>query len=803
MRLRPLRENAVEQVLSKSSDGLIGKSVARPQAQRAVSGRGYYTDDIVAAGMAHAVFLRSPHAHARIGKVDLEAVRSAPGVIAAFSGADLAKICKPWQTRLALLPGHYSAAQPAMAIDESCWQGEAVAIVVAESRAQAEDSLELVQIEWDGLPAVVDPEGALAQDAPLAHGDLQSNLAVDHIIEKGDLAAAFDNAATIVEHKFHFGRQTGVTLEPRSVLATFDRRTELLTVYQSTQVPFQMREIYAEQLGLHPDQVRVIVPDVGGAFGLKLHAYADEIAVVATAMLVGRPIRFTADRLESFVSDSHAREAIATARMAVGKDGMISGLEVDLIGGFGAYSIYPRSSIGEIMQTIQLVGACYEFPAYRGRMRGAYQNKPPSGAYRGVGEPLAMAITEQMIELGAAAIGMDPLEFRRRNYRKTSREPTTTTAGVVLEELSLQTCQHKLIERMNYDELRREQTTLRNRGVYRGIGLSAFIEMSAGPSLYGPQGIKIAGHEACRLRLEGSGRIQAFSSSTDQGQGIATGISQVIAAEFGIPFDAVRITCGDTSLTPYGSGAWASRGMSYGGEAALLAARQLRSNVLTIAASLVHVNAADLRIENGIIYDAKGVERTTVANVAATAYYRPHQIPLGLVPPLEIQELFFAKNVPYLSGNGIQAALVEVDIGTGLVSLLKCWVVDDCGRVINPQLVDEQIRGGLVQAIGGALYEHCVYSNDGQLLNGTLADYLLPMAGEMPDIDVLHVSTPTFSTQLGAKGVGEAGTIGGLGCIWTAVNDALRPLGARVTHQPFTPEHILDCIAAASSGKAR
>ena len=301
-----------------------------------------------------------------------------------------------------------------------------------------------------------------------------------------------------------------------------------------------------------------------------------------------------------------------------------------------------------------------------------------------------------------------------------------------------------------------------------------------------------------------AGRIRPDSSLlefTDQGQGIATGISQVIAAELGIPFEAVRITCGDTNLTPYGSGAWASRGMSYGGEAALLAARQLRANVLAIAASLLQVNAAD-PTRMGIC-DAAGVEQTTVANVAATACYSPHQIPLSTVPPLEVQERFFAKNVPYLSGNGIQAALVEVDIGTGLVSLLKCWVVDDCGRVINPQLVDEQIRGGLVQAIGGALYERCIYSEDGQLLNGTLADYLLPMAGEMPDIDVFHVSTPTFSTQLGAKGVGEAGTIGGLGCIWTAVNDALRPLGARVTHQPFTPEHVLDCIAAASSGKAR
>jgi carbon-monoxide dehydrogenase large subunit len=350
---------------------------------------------------------------------------------------------------------------------------------------------------------------------------------------------------------------------------------------------------------------------------------------------------------------------------------------------------------------------------------------------------------------------------------------------------------------MNYDALRHEQAELRKRGIWCGIGLSAFIEITGvGPGLYGPQGVKVSAHEACRVSLQRGGKVRCETSVTDQGQGTLDGLAQVIAEEFGVEPAEIQVIAGDTARTPYGGGAWASRGMALGGEAALRASRTVRSQVLMIAGALLQTDPADLSLRGGAVVGKTGAVHMSLAELADIVRFRPDMIPLHEIPTLEAFEQFVPRTLPYLATNGIQAALVEVDAGLGTVRVLRFWVVDDCGRVINPQLVDEQIRGGVVQGIGAALYEHCVYQ-DGQLVNGSLADYQLPLACEMPDIDVLHVSTPTRETQLGARGVGEAGVVGSLGAIWTAVNDALAPFGARVTRQPFTPEHILDQIEAA------
>jgi carbon-monoxide dehydrogenase large subunit len=781
---------------------VIGVSRPRQAARRLIAGKGQYTDDIAAANVAHIAFLRSPHAHARCNSIDIEAARQAPGVIAVFRGADIAGLSRPWTTRLARMPSHRSAPQPALAIDEACWQGEAVVAVVAQTRAQAEDAAGLIEIAWQELPAVDSIAAASADGAPPVHSALASNVALDHKIAEGDVDTAFAQAATIVSHHFVFGRQTGVSLEPRSILAQFDSKLGTLTVHQSHQVPFQMREIYAEQLGLSPEDVRVIVPDVGGAFGLKLHAYADEMAVVAIATLLGRPVKFVADRLESFVSDAHAREAEVEGRIALDWDGRITALELDVIGGFGAYSCYPLSSVGEVLQAVQLAGAPYRIGALRGRMRGVYQNKVPTAAYRGVGQPIACAVTEQLIDFAARAAGLDPAELRARNFRTSGTEPSKTEGGVVIETLSLHECLAALCKYMDYDALRREQTELRERGIWRGIGLSAFIEITGvGPSLYGPQGLGVSAHEACRVSLQRAGKVRCETSVTDQGQGTLEGLAQIIAEELDIEPADIHMIAGDTARTPYGGGAWASRGIALGGEAALRASRTVRGQILTVAAALLQADAADLSLRGGAVVGKTGVVHVSLADLADNVRFRPDTIPLREIPPLEAIEHFVPPTLPYLATNGIQAALVEVDAGLGTMRVLKFWVVDDCGRVINPQLVDEQIRGGVVQGIGAALYEHCAYM-DGQLVNGSLADYQLPLASEMPDIDVLHVSTPTRETLLGARGVGEAGVVGSLGAVWTAVNDALVPFGASVTRQPFTPEHILDRIDAARTDAA-
>ena len=783
-------------------NGWIGRPMPRRDAQRLVEGRGRYTDDLESAGAAWIAFLRSPYAHARIRTIDVSRAKTATGVVATITGDDVASVCEPWQTRLAPLPLHSSPPQYPLARGEACWQGEAVVAVVAATRAQAEDALELIEIDWEELPAVADLDGASAPGAAVYHSAKTGNAGLDHSFSAGEPDQAFRDAAVVVEHEFTFNRQTGVTLEPRVIVAEFDRRTRHLTVHHSHQVPFQMRDVFAAQLGLPLGNVRVVAPDVGGAFGMKLSAYPDEMAVAAIAVLLGRPVRFCADRLESFVSDIHAREAKVHGRLAVGSDGGLLAMDVSVASGFGAYANYPRGSTGEGLQAVHMSAAAYRLANFRGRVRGYFQNKPPTGVLRGVGQPIATTVTEQLLDLAARKLGMDPAEIRRRNYTETAKAGSKSVGGIVLGQLSLERCHERLLVQMDYEKLRREQAAARKSGIYRGIGLAVYIEQTAvGPALYSSLGVRVSANEACRLALEPDGRLRCETSITDQGQGTKSALIQIIAQEIGIDPDTVDIVSGDTATAPIGGGAWASRGAALGGEAALRAARQLRRNILKVAASMLQVDDATLRIEGNAIINAGGMAQMKVAEIATAASFQSHIIPLDVLPPLEIVESFAPRDVPYIAANGIQAAHVEVDPGLGTVRVLDFWVAEDCGRVINPLLVDEQIRGGVVQGLGAALYEQCIYSRDGQLENGSLMDYLVPMAGEMPDIHIVHVETPTPVTELGARGVGEAGTVAAGAAIWTAVNDALSPFGATVSAQPITPERILDALDKAAAGR--
>jgi carbon-monoxide dehydrogenase large subunit len=775
----------------------IGDPLPRARARILAEGRGRYLDDIHLDRMAQVAFLRSPMAHARLIGVDTTKARAAPGVIGVFTGRDLAGVCTPYQTRLNGVPQHKSPPQYALVLEEACWQGEAVVAVVAESRAAAEDALELVDLEWDVLPAVTSIEVATEPGGPTAHSALPDNLAMSFLKEHGDVEAAFASAAHVVEAGFAFERQTGVPLEPRGIIASFDQASGELTVHESHQAPWQMREVFATHLGLAPEMVRVIVPDVGGAFGTKLAAYADELAVAAIAVKLGRPVKYVCDRLEAFISDAHAREAKASARMAVSADGRILAFDVDVVAGFGAYSAYPRGSTGEAVHAAQMVGAPYRFDAFRARSRGFLQNKAPTAPYRGVGQPIACAITEELVDKGAAAVGLDPVAFRRLNYRQTPPDSRTTTeAGLFVEELSLIACLDRLVGLMDYDRLRAEQAELRTKCRYRGIGFGSFLELTGvGAGLYGRLGVAVSAEESCRLTLEPSGRIRCETSITDQGQGTAWSLAQVIAAAFDLPATAVTMITGDTDRIPYGGGAWASRGIALGGEAARRAADRLRHNVFTIVAAMLQSDATDLTIRNGVVL-RNAQPALSLSQVASAVVYRRYDVPLSDIPSLTVSESFSPSGLPYLMSNGVQAALVEVDVETGLVELLGFWIVDDCGRAVNPLLVDEQLRGGAVQGIGAALFEECVYE-DGQMTNASMADYLLPMASELPDIVIGHVSTPTRATGLGAKGVGEAGTVGAPAAIRAALSDALSPFGVRVVKQPFTPARILESLMAA------
>jgi len=774
----------------------IGQSIPRASARRLVAGRGRYTDDITFPRMVHAVFVRSPFAHARILGIDSAEATQAPGVLGVFTGADIAKVCKPFEVRHAGFPALKVTPQHALALGKASWQGEAVAAVAAESRAEAEDAAELIMIEWRELPAIADADAALAPGADLVHEELGTNEALALTVEGGDVDAAFAEADVVVEEEFRFARHTGVTLEPRCIIADYDPSTHALTVHQSHQAPHEMADVYARHLDIPGHNVRVVAPDVGGAFGLKLQPYTDEIAVCAVSMLLGRPVKFAADRLESFVSDIHARGHHVKARMAVSANGDILGLEVDDVYGIGAYSQYPRTSIFEGLHVLRMAGVAYKHPHYRGRLRVSYQNKALSGHYRGVGMPIANTVTERLVDMAAAKLGLDPITFRRHNYVPREAYPYTAPTGFSFEDMSLDECLDKLEEMVDISALRAERDSLRADGVHRGIGIATFVETTGiSPEYYGKAEIRVAAQEGCVVKLEPSGHVRCLIGMTDQGQGTAAGIAQVVAGTLGVPVDHIEVISGDSAATPYGAGAFASRGAAIGGEVALKASRALKKNILAIAAAILQEAPAALDLRDGqIVTAASGTVRMELAEIAEISHFRQNILPPGLQPQLTVARHYVPRALPHLAGNGIQLSYLEVDAGLGAVKLLRHVVVHDCGTVINPLLVHEQVRGGTVQGIGSALYEETLYSAEGQMLNASLADYLVPMAAEIPDIEIGDVFTPTQSSELGAKGVGEAGVVGASAAILNAINDAIAPLGGSIAEIPATPERILRAL---------
>ena len=781
--------------------GVIGPTIGRPTrrsaARKFAFGRGKYTDDLRLAGLLHVAFVRSPHAHARILDIDISAVSGARVV----TGADLAKICTPWQGTAAHLPALISPPQYPIAVERAVWQGEPVAAVVAATRAEAEDAADEILVAYDPLPAVATRERVLDDGAPLVHPELGTNLCFSNQVGGGDPDAAIAGAAHVVEGSFTFSRQTGVPLEPRSVIADFDPGERRLTVYGTHQSPWLQQDILALHLGLPEHAIRVISPDIGGGFGIKLHVYGDEVAVAAISMLIGKPVKYVADRLESFVSDIHARDQTVTARIGVDAEGRLQGIDVDALTSIGAYSAYRRPAITEGMMTIMMTAGAYAHENYSGRLRSVFQNKPPSGVYRAVGQPIACAITEQLLDWAAEAVGIDPLEIRRRNYHRAESYPLRTPSGFAVSKLSLQECLDKLVSTIDYQVLRQTQAELRTRGIHRGIGVATFLEMTAvGPSYYGPAESRVSTQDGATVRLEPSGVIRCVTSAVELGQGTLTGISQIVADRLGVEPDDVAVHGGDTATVPYGGGAWASRGLTICGEAAWRAADALAENILGLAGTILQAEPSTLQLAGGDIRDREtGTARMSLAELGTIGYFRHDTLPPGIQPELAVTRHYVPDSSPFALANGVQASSVEVDVETGEVRLLEHWVVEDCGRIVNPLLVDEQIRGGVVQGIGGALFEECRYDADGQMLNATFADYLVPMAGEMPDIHIGHVETPTAGTRLGTKGAGEAGTVGAATAVMLALNDALRPLGARIDHWPMTPETVLNAIARATN----
>jgi carbon-monoxide dehydrogenase large subunit len=780
---------------TRTDRGYIGQSVPRPNAQRLLQGRGAFVDDLRFPRLAHVVFFRSPYAHARIKKLEFKKARIAKGVIGVFSGREVSEFCTPWVAVLGHLKGIKSPPQYAVAIDRACWQGEAVAAVVAETRAQAEDAAALIEAEWQELPAVTDMEASL-NGTSIIHEGLGDNICFARTHDTGGVDEAFAQADAVVEETYGFGRHTGVCLEGRSILADYNAAEHSLTVYHSTQAPHMMQDIFSRHLGIPEANVRVIAKDVGGSYGIKVHVYPDEMATAALSVMLRRPVKFVADRLESFATDIHAREHRVKVRVAVKKTGEILAFDMDDLTAIGPYSVYPRTSGIEGNQVVNLTGGPYKHQKYRGRLNVVFTNKNVTCQYRAVGHPIAVALTEGIVDKAAAALKMDPAEFRRKNLIPDDAYPYTFPSGIKFEKLSHHQALDKLLQLMDYEKLRKEQQDKRKQGVHLGIGLAAMIEVTnPSPAFYGVGGARISAQDGATLRLEPTGMVTVLCGVTEQGQGTEGIFAQIAASAVGVTMDKVRVITGDTGVTPYGGGTWASRGAGIGGEAVLLSGRALRANILEVASKILNVEKDTLDIQENSITNKLSLQPLMpLAELGRVAYFRPDTLPMSFQSELTVTRHYTPREYGFTFTNGIQASLVEVDTDTGFVKLLKHWCVEDSGTVINPMLVDEQLRGGVVQGIGAALFEECLYSAEGQLLNGNMADYLVPMACEMPDIVCAHIETPTKQSQLGAKGVGEAGTAGAPGAVMNAINDALAPLGANVTDMPFTPEKILRAL---------
>lgn len=775
---------------------LIGKPVIRQELRRLLEGKGSYVDDIQLPRLCHVAFVRSPHAHAKILDIRFDQAMKMKGVIKIVSGKDIAAICKPYMGILSHLEGMKSVPHFPLAMDRAMWHGHPVVAIVAQTRALAEDAAELVEIDYEPLTPVVDEELALDSQTPILHPELGTNLCWERAIDVGEVDLAFKNAAVVIEEKLRTGRHTHVTLEPRAIIANYVSSDQQLEVWQSTQVPHMMHWILSHHFGIPESHVRIKSPDVGGSFGLKIHVYGDEMATVGVSILLGRPVKYVADRLESFLSDYHARDHHIQARMAVSKEGKILAIEMDDIQSMGPYASYPRGGVNEARQVINLVGAAYGVSAYRARTRAVFQNKSMYGQYRSVGRPIACLITESLIERAAAQLGLDPLEFRKNNYIPAKAYPYKLVSGPSIEILSQHESVDQLRVLMNYEELLKEKNLYREKGVLRGIGFASFLETSSPSStMYGKGGASISAADTATISLLPTGSIFCTASINEFGQGAQTIAAQITASVLQVPIEGVRVVLGDTDASPYGGGNYGSRGTSIGGEAILQTAKALKQNILEFAAQLFALDPSILGLQDAYVIRLDQHQQViSFEDLARQAYFNHEKIPKGFTPELTVSRSFAQRDFDGVFTNGIQASYVELDTETGYVKLLKHWVLEDVGVVVNPLLLDEQIRGGVIQGIGAALYEQCLYSEQGQLMNGSLVDYLVPMACEMPDIVVGHTFSATKTSELGAKGGGEGGVAGSSAAVFNAINDALKPLNVYVNELPITPAKIIQAI---------
>ena len=766
---------------------MFGARVQRAEDPRFLLGRGRYIEDLSVPGMLDVAFVRASAAHAHLTSIDVEEALAVPGVAAVYTGADMAEAVKPI-TCDSTFDGWQTSGQPAMVVDRVRFSGEAVAAVVADDRYRAEDGAEAVVVEYDSLPTVASVNAAIAEGAVRIHDGWTDNVFIRDGMKAGDPDRAFETAHGTLEFTMSTGRHTGTPLECRGCIAEYDPIARVLTLWSSTQIPHLIRSEMAICLGISENRIRIISPDVGGGFGPKAHLYPEELAVSFIAMKMGRPVRWIEDRQEHMVAACHAREHYHTVRVAYAEDGEILGLGAEVYVDCGAYSVYPWTAAMETAMTMMILPGPYRIRHYECDLYSVATNKTPFGAYRGVARSAACLTIERAMDRVAETLGLDPIDVRMRNLVQPDEFPYTSISGFLYDDASLVESLEAVRERADYAGLRRRQAEAREQGRYLGVGVATFIEQTAPPI---DKGLPINTRmESAIVRMDPSGSVTVQLGTHSHGQGHETTIAQIVADQLAVPMSEIRVLYGDTQSSAQGVGTFASRSAVQGGSAAHIAAGRVRKRLFERAGHLLEASVEDLELVDGSVR-VHGAPSHAIAipDLARMAHYRTEMFPDGTDSLLEESATFDAGPGTY--ANSSQIALVEVDAETGGIEILEYHVVEDCGRMINPMVVEGQIHGGIAQGIGGAMLEELIYDDDGQLLTGSFMDYLVPGSLDVPNIVVTHLETPSKITPNGVKGVGEGGAIAPYAVLAAAVEDALRAVGpVFVNEVPLTPSRV-------------
>ncbi|MGG1291947.1 xanthine dehydrogenase family protein molybdopterin-binding subunit [Bacillus smithii] len=782
----------------------LGVSLKRKEDPRLLTGFGQYTDDIEKAGMLHLAILRSPHAHARILNIDTSKAKQLPGVVAVLTGEEALQ----YTGRLAVTIDNFNKIPEvyAIAYKKVRYVGEPVAVVAAEDRYIAEDAVDLIEVEYEILPAVVSIEDALLPKA-LLYEEWGDNKQLDWKNTIGDINQAFENSEYVFEETITHNRYTGTPIESRACIAEYNPGSKRLTVTCSTQAPSQVRTLIAQTLGMPEHNIRVIAPDVGGGYGTKLQANAEVIACTMSRML-GKPVKWTEDRVENILSGMQSRDYSCKVKIGFDKDFRIKGLQVKLLGNIGVDGTCHGPGTPALLVAGAYFPGPYKVPAYDVEVIGVVSNKAPYGAHRGYGKDIANYPIERMMDIAARKLGISPEELRRRNFINKNEFPYQQISGPLYDSGDFQKLMDLAMEKVVYQTFKKNQLELRKQGKYIGLGIAAMLEPS-GAAVF--NGI-FNGYQAATVRMTPEGQFQVLTSHQNIGQGVETTIPQVVSQLMDVDIDDIRLIYGDTDVTPYGLGPFSSRGATYTVSAVYEAAKILKDKLLKIAGHLLQEDPENLIISDGTVRVKNSSESTasiSLKEIGNKVYLWPGPysvVPEGLDCNLEATYTWTSKVVKWepdeygrvnfytTHPTGVFIAMVEVDVKTGQVKVNKFVVSHDCGTIINPMIADGQLAGGIAHGIGGVLLENLEYDSNGLMINPDFQHYLCPTAMDVSDIETIHMESPSPFTPLGTKGMGEGGTIPSPAAVANAVEDALSPFGVRVKDLPITPERVLEWI---------